>query len=121
MTLNYVLIGKRIKNVRLAKGLSQSALAEVSGVSNQTICYIETGLKCPSLETLVALANSLSVTADELLGENLLICRTTGTFADQEILDVFQTCSAYERRILIDNARHLKTLLHENTYLKPKS
>ena len=74
MTLNYVLIGKRIKNVRLAKGLSQSALAEVSGVSNQTICYIETGLKCPSLETLVALANSLSVTADELLGENLLIC-----------------------------------------------
>jgi len=120
MTLNYVLIGKRIKNIRVTKGLTQSALAEVSGVSNQTISYIETGTKCPNLETIVALANALSVTADEMLGENLLISRTTGAFADHEIAEIFQNCSAYERRILIDNARQLKRLLRENTYLKPK-
>jgi len=121
MPLNYVLIGKRIKKVRISKGLSQSALAEVADVSPQTVSYIETGLTCPNLDTFVALANALSVTADELIGENLLKCRTTGTFADKEVLEIFQNCSAYERRILLDNARHLKKLLHENTYLKPRS
>ena len=72
MTLNYSLIGKRIKAARKAKGFSQSELSELIDKSAGYMSYIETGSKNPSLETLVQLANALDVTVDELLVSLLL-------------------------------------------------
>lgn len=48
------------------RGLTQTALAEQSGVNRVTVAEIETGRKQGSVSTLRALADALGVTLDDL-------------------------------------------------------
>ena len=66
--INYYTIGQRVKEARKKKHLSQADLAEAVEKSTSYISYMETGLKCMSLETLVDIANALDVSADYILG-----------------------------------------------------
>lgn len=59
----------KLKELREARGLSQLKLAEISGVSQSFINYLEAGTKQPTLKTLEKLAPALGVTIGELVGE----------------------------------------------------
>ena len=61
MTLNFINLGSRVKNVRNRRGISQMSLAEKIDKSATYISYIECGYKSMSLETFVAIANALNV------------------------------------------------------------
>ena len=69
--INYVVIGKRIRELRLKKQLTQAALAELSGIEPSNISHIERAATKLSLPTLVSIANALEVTLDELVWDNL--------------------------------------------------
>ena len=71
MSLDYLLMGRRIRRLRKAKKWSQEHLAERTGTSSGFISLVERGEKGLSVEGLVRMANVLGVTADALLGENL--------------------------------------------------
>ena len=60
-------VGLRIKKTREAKGLTQEELAALVDLSPTHISVIERGQKIPKLDTLVAIANALDVSADSLL------------------------------------------------------
>jgi len=60
-------VGRRIKEARQEKGLTQEQLAERAGVSPTYISVIERGLKSPQLDTFVPVCNALGVSADTLL------------------------------------------------------
>lgn len=66
MELDFKAIGKRIKIARIKKNFTQEAVADRIGVSPQHVSNIETGNSSVSLPTLVAIANMLSVSVDEL-------------------------------------------------------
>ncbi len=68
------IIGVNIQKYRKLKGLTQEALAEMIGVTPHYVGLLETGRRRPSVMRLVAIANSLSVSADLILLE-LLDCR----------------------------------------------
>ena len=68
--IDYVIIGKRIKELRCAKGMTQAALAELSGVEPSNISHIERAATKLSLPTLVAIANALGATLDEIVYNN---------------------------------------------------
>ncbi len=61
------LIGQRIKSAREAKNLSQEDLAALVDLSPTHISVIERGVKVTKLDTFVAIANALEVSADSLL------------------------------------------------------
>jgi len=61
-------IGKRIKDERIAKKMSQQELADMLGLKQHTISQYETDIIRPSYEVLVQIANILNVTTDYLLG-----------------------------------------------------
>ena len=65
--MNWQAVGQRIKTARRARGLTQDGLADRLELSTQYISVLERGVKPPSLETLVLIANELAVSADELL------------------------------------------------------
>lgn len=44
------MLGQRIKEARLSKGLSQEQLGNLIGVSKVTICWYESNTRTPSLE-----------------------------------------------------------------------
>lgn len=117
MNLNYHIIGKRIRIIRRQQKLSQMTLAELVGKSPTYISLVENGQKGPSLELLVDMANALKVTADVLLGECLA---HNAAVITSEYSALFDDCSEYERRMLIDSTRSLKRLLRENRHLAEK-
>ena len=111
MSLDYQLIGRRIRMYRKQKNISQFALAERIDKSPTFISNLETGVKGTSLETLVAIANSLGVTTDSLLADHL----TNNTvLLENEYGAMLDGCSDYEKRILIANTQSLKRILKEN-------
>ena len=54
-------LGQAIRAARLERDLSQSALAEKTGISNSYLSQIEAGKQDPSLETLQQLSAALDV------------------------------------------------------------
>ena len=61
-------IGKRIKELREEKGLSQVKLAEELHIDRSTIAKYETNKVEPSLSMIYLLVEYFHVTADYLLG-----------------------------------------------------
>lgn len=61
-------IGENIRNFRKKNDLTQEALADRLGVTYQSISRWENGTTYPDLELLPAIAETLSITLDELLG-----------------------------------------------------
>ena len=117
MALNYILLGKRIKTIRKQRGLSQAKLSEMIDKTPTYVSYIEGGVKSPSLDTLVLIANALEVTTDMLLAESL---------NDYLIVDIkeydalFHDCSPFERRVIIESANALKKAMREYSFLSKR-
>lgn len=59
--------GNRVRELRLAQKLSQSALAEKSGLHANYIGMVERGERNPSLVNINKLAEALNVSLPELL------------------------------------------------------
>ena len=54
-----MVLKNRLKDIRMEKGLSQSLLAEMVGVSRNTISSIETGQFCPTAKLALILCIAL--------------------------------------------------------------
>ena len=61
-------LGKRLKELRVEKNLSQKALAEIIETNNSSVCDWECGRTEPSLDTVIKLCEFFDVTVDYLLG-----------------------------------------------------
>lgn len=59
----------RVKSARAAKDLSQQQLADLVGVSRQTISAIEKGDYNPTINLCIAICKALDRTLDELFWE----------------------------------------------------
>jgi repressor LexA len=64
----YESLGKRIKLLRIEKGLTQADLAQILFSTKTTISNYETGYSTPDLDTLLKIADYFNVTMDYLLG-----------------------------------------------------
>jgi len=60
--------GERLAAIRKARGLTQVQLAEAAGTSQRAISYYETEAGFPPMPAVVALADVLQVSTDELIG-----------------------------------------------------
>lgn len=65
--LDYEKMGMRIRQVRKARGWSQSELAEKCGISMSFLGHIERGTRIMSLETFASICSELDAGAEELL------------------------------------------------------
>lgn len=61
-----LVLKNRIKEVRIEKGLSQAGLAEMVGVSRNTISSIETGQYSPTAKLALILSLALEKKFEEL-------------------------------------------------------
>jgi transcriptional regulator with XRE-family HTH domain len=60
-------LGRYIRKIRKAKGLTQEQLAEKIGTSTPWIGHIETGREVPNLPMLQKIAHALGVKVKELI------------------------------------------------------
>lgn len=59
--------GQRLRDARVAAGLTQDALAKKLGTSRTTVCQYETGFRTPRLSRLRAIAKLLRVELSTLI------------------------------------------------------
>lgn len=69
--MNYIDLGRRIREERQKLNLTQEKLSEAINVSTTYIGQIERGERCPTLDTLIRISNSLGVSIDYLLQESV--------------------------------------------------
>ena len=108
--MNYYEIGQRIRRYRKAYKLSQEQLAEAVDISVTHLSHIETGNTKLSLQVLVAIAEYLGVTTDELLYDIDIRNKST---VKQEILDLLDSCAPKDIYILLDVLKSTKTALEK--------
>lgn len=73
MIIDYEAMGRRIRRKRQEKGMTQLEFAKEINISPSYYGHIERGTRTPSLETLVLIANTLTVGVDVLLRDSLKI------------------------------------------------
>lgn len=61
------LFGRRLRELRQSRDLTQEALAEAADLSGNYISDLELGLKVPSLTIIVRLSQALDIAAADLL------------------------------------------------------
>ena len=59
----------RIRDARIAQGLTQKQLAQVAGISRSFLAQLENEYKNPSIQTLIKLSNALNVVVTDLLAQ----------------------------------------------------
>lgn len=108
MDIDYASMGLRIRHIRVQKSLTQDELSEQSGTSRSFINRVENGKKGLSLETLIAIANALNVSTDDILVDSLVHPHSEqDTDAHYLLLD----CSEEETHILIKAMTALKSII----------
>lgn len=71
MRQEYAMKNKKLKLARVEKDMSQEDLANIVGVTRQTIGLIETGNYNPTLKLCIAICNALDKTLNDLFWEDL--------------------------------------------------
>lgn len=99
MKIDYAAIGKRVRNEREKKNMSQMRLAELSNLSINSISHIECGNTKFSLPSIVSIANALNVTVDCFLMD--VVDNSLIQFK-KELVDIFDDCSEEEYTLLVN-------------------
>lgn len=106
-SMDYYRIGQRIRKYRKAQKLSQEQLAERIGISVTHMSHIETGNTKLSLQVFYDISNALNVCADDLLSDTL----TNSKKHRKEILDIIDSCTPQQTRIITDMIKCMKSTL----------
>lgn len=65
---NYYSFGKRLKEIRLQKGLTQGELEKLAGLPSMVLPHYENGTRKPGLDNIRMICKGLNCSASELLG-----------------------------------------------------
>lgn len=92
-------LGKRIREARLKKKMTQDQLSEKVGVSLYYIGEIERGVKSPSLKMFISIAQALDVSTDSLLRDEI---STGNVYVNNEITKKLDTLTPKQRMCAVD-------------------
>ena len=102
-------IGQRIREIRLAKGMTQNDLAFVAHISTSNVSDIELGKSKIWLTTFVKIVEALQVSADSILRSNV---PEVNDMYRNEYSELLSDCSPAEIEAIMEIVRHVKTTLH---------
>lgn len=88
--INHEMLGKRIKQARLQKDMTQYALAEEVDVSQNFLGDVERGLKTPSISTCIKLSNVLNISLDTLFNESLTLAEDEELYLTDKQLNILK-------------------------------
>jgi len=108
MSINYEVLGDRIRLVRTSRDLSQEKLAEAANLTRESINRIEKGSLKAKLDTIAVIAGILNIPIDYLIGNE----KELPADSEAEIRSLLLDCNRLEKKILVETLRSLKTILY---------
>lgn len=83
--VNFVIFGKRLKELRKERQMTQQELADIIGVTKVSISGYESGNRFPSIDRITDLAYYFEVTTDYLLGRDVEIENSKVKLCDEDV------------------------------------
>ena len=105
LTIDYNLIGKRIKEQRIKKGLTQENIAEYLDISVSYISRIERAAVKISLDTLVRISVFLDVSPAFLIDGTVI---ASGDYLHGELAEVTSGFNSDQMSLLLDIAEIIR-------------
>ena len=96
MAVDFTIVGKRIKEARKKKGLTQEQLVEQMGVSIAYLSKIETGKIHINLERLSQICNILDVTEGEILNG---VSNKSDIYLNSEFSAILKKCNPKQQHL----------------------
>ena len=109
--VDYIKIGQRIRAARLKLGWQLAEVAFRAGLTTSHMSHIETGQTKVALPTIVKIANTLSVSVDELLCDSL---EQVKPVYDKKIAEELADCDAAELQAMLEIIHTTKTVIRKN-------
>ena len=112
-------LGKRLKEARLGRGLTQQRLAEKASIGNVYLGEVERGLKMPSLNSFIKLVEALDTSADLILRDEVSAGQE---YVYHEITEKLRDLTPKQRKTagdILDG--YLRNLDRDDGALKPSS
>lgn len=106
--IDYKSIGKRIRHHRVRRGYTQEQLGLSINTSGAYISNIERGVKKPSLDNLVSIAETLDITVNDM------IMPMYDELDQKKIGDLLSRCTPYERTRLESSLYEIITILKQD-------
>ena len=116
--VDYIVIGKRIRERRRSRNLSQEQLADLIDKSTVFVSNLENGKKGASLESIVNICLVLDLSLDEL------ITGAPKTYEDEyvdAVISVFQRCTDREKHFLSELVIYADAVLKKHKVFQPES
>ena len=104
-TIDFSKIAKKLREVRISKGLTQEYVANMANVNTSHISNIENQRVKISLPTLVRVCHALDVTVDYILSDEY---EAPSSVLEQEILHELHNCSDVTKEQILKLIRVLK-------------
>ena len=96
--IDWRVLGNRIAEMRLSRGITQIQLAEMTGLSRVYIGYIEQGKRCGTIMTYLDIVTVLGYSLNDLVRENL---SDTASDLYLEFSSAMKDCSADEKDSIV--------------------
>jgi len=109
--MNYINLGKRIREERLKLNLTQEQLAEYVDISASYMGQIERGERSVTLDTLIRITNRLNVSIDYLLKDSIIIDNDNLL---NQVKQLFDGKSLSNKQMAIDVIRTMFSHLDNN-------
>ena len=90
------MLGKKLKELRFRRGITQAEFARDLGVSQQAVGGWEVNRSEPSFDTLTRIANYFNVSTDFLLGKE-----TTKDDAENALLDGYRQLNTDGQKLIL--------------------
>ena len=108
MSVDYKDMGKRIREIRESKHMTQAALSELAGIEPSNLSHIERAATKVSLPTLINIANALEVSLDELVCGSLV---KSEHIAVRQLNELLSDCTPDEMKAVIEMVKVTKKIL----------
>lgn len=103
-TLN-IKIGKKVRQARTCREMTQEKLAESCDVSWSTISRLENGALAVSMETLFRIAEVLDVGIDFLLSDFIRNSRKTDDENINDVVELLSICDKAAKEYAVENMK----------------
>ncbi len=97
MSLDYKLMGERLKKARIKKGYTQESLAEILKVSVAYISRIETGKAHLNLKRLNEICTLLETTESYILNG---VSNNSKSYLNSELNSILKDCSSDDKELI---------------------
>lgn len=102
-------IGKRIRDIRTNKKMSQADLADKANISLSQVSDIETGKSSMRLTTFIGIVEALQVSADVLLRTDI---PEVNNIYKSEFAEVLEDCTPTEIESILKIVKEVKKSMH---------